>query len=241
MHAIIARVIGVRQAIDHLIGADRALRLHEGRQCSTWASFDVDPPRILREDAQALCEFHRRSQMRTPVGGIAGLCISEPGARQVRDDRDLRRRERAALEEDLEASKYRLQHARVRRDVDGDADRLNVILRQRGLEPIESFIGSGHDAKLGRIDRRKIEIRRQTRKYIFLGERDTEHAARCDLSEQPAAQMYELDRPLEAQHSGNASGRILSHRVPDEGCGRDAPSHPQARDGDLGDEDRRKL
>ena len=93
----------------------------------------------------------------------------------------------------FEASRIGSQHPRVGGDVDRNADRLDVVCGQSGLETVKRIVVAGHDTKLGRIHRCEIEVRRQAGKELLLSERDTQHSAGGNLGEQPAAQMHEFD------------------------------------------------
>ena len=179
--------------------------------------------------------------MAHPIERVARLRVAQPVAGQVRDDRDRRRVEADATQERLEAAQDRLQHARMRGDVDRDARGLDALIAQPLRESLEIPVAAGDDAELGRVDRGEIELRRQQAGQGGGRDRDAQHAAGLDRVEQFAAQAHEPHRVAQAQNAGDAGGGVLAHRMADQRNRRNTLPNPVACHRDLYGEDRRKL
>src|SRR5215470_16833458 len=140
MESVIAGLFGMRQAVDDLVGTNRALRLDERCHGTTGSDFDVDSSNVLCQDAHPLSELDLRTQMRSPVSGIAGLRIGEPGTREVRDNRYPWFRERRLPQISFKPRENGLQHPGVGGNIDGYAHTLNVVGSHSGLEAIKRLI-----------------------------------------------------------------------------------------------------
>ncbi len=240
MQPVVGVLVGMRKAVYDLIGGD-ALGLGKRAEHAPGADLDENARRLGGEHGDAVGEADRRAQVPRPVCGVARFRGREPGPGQVGDDRNGGCGQRRSPEERLEAIENRLQHPGMGGDVDRNAARVQPVGDELLAERLERLVGPRHDAKLRCVDGGDVEIVGEPRGERFVRQGDAQHAAGRNFLEQLAAQADEVDRALEAQDTGDARGRVLAHRMANQGRRLHAPAHPKTRDGDLDDEDGRKL
>src|SRR5690606_19806770 len=130
----------------------------------------------------------------------------------------------------LEIREDRLEHPRVRGDVDRDGFRLDALALELGDEAREHFVRARDHAELRGVHGGEVEGPAfEALLELVGGETDTGHSPELNPFEELAAAMDEPHGVLEAEDSGDAGCGVLTHRVPDERLGAEAVTHPQSR------------
>ena len=226
-----------------LVRAARGMQLRQRRERAAGARprAAADPgPRTARATPSAKRTVPRR--WRTQYSGSVASAVADPGAGQVRDERDLRRREPQAAQEGAPLGQDRIEHRRVRGDLDAHAPRSRSRARRaRRSSALDRGDRARGDAQLGRVDRGERELAAEQRRDLLRRQRDREHRARRHALEEPPAQRHERQRVVEREHAGQTRGRVLAHAVADQRGRLDAPRAPELRERVLDEEERGQL
>ncbi len=200
-----------------MLARQRAERLARTR-------FEQDPVGLREQTRESVGEAHRRAQVLHPIVRIGRLRLGHPGARDVRDDRSLRRPQLDAPELLPECVEDRLDERRVRRHRDVDAPGLDVVALEIGLERVDVAGASRHHAQVRAIDRGDRQTRADARAHLRFGQRDADHAAAFEPVEETTPAQHHVQRVFHRQHARQAGGGVLAHAVTDQR----ARLHPEA-------------
>jgi hypothetical protein len=151
----------------------RGLRLclaRETAQRPAGTDFDERTVRVAQDDFDALAEPDGLAEVTHPVVRIGRLRVRNPGTGEVRHVGCLRRREANRAAKRAEFGEDRLEHRRVRGDVDVDARAVDVCGFERRLHLGDERDGPRNDRERRGIDGGDREAARHPRARVRLGE-----------------------------------------------------------------------
>ena len=212
------------------------MQARERREDPARSDLDEDTAVVFHERPDPVGEAHCVPEMTDPVLGVGRLFGRDPRAAHVRDERPHGFRVADPGAEAAELVQDRIEHRRVRRDVDVDAAALDILGEELGFQRLQRIGRAARHAQVGGVGRRDREGGGEPCLQLLGGERHAQHAARRHRLEQFPADRDERQRRFQREHTGEMGRGVLAHRMPDHGVGLDAPRHEQPRHRVLRDE-----
>ena len=238
------RMVAVAQRADDAVRGD-PVRLAQRAHRAARSHLDDHPRGVVLQRGGAGGEIDRAAQVLDPVFRVGRLLGRQPRAAAVRHHRDRRRGKRDRPQEGAPFVQDRVEHPRMRGDVDGDALTLDPAFGQRGLQRVQSVHGPRHDAERGAVDGGEVQPLAPDGggfgQRLGRRQRHAEHAARRNPVEQLPAQQHQPHPVAEPEHAGKAGGGVFAHAVPAQRRRLDAPRHEQLRQRVFDDEQQRQL
>ena len=125
-------LLGVAQRRHHLPRGHIRVHLRQGGKRLARPDLKENPRRIAAQSVDAIREIHRVTELFDPIIGVRRHLRRDHLAAAVRQEGHLRRAQVKRGEEGAVSVKDRVQHPRVRGDVDGDA----LMVKTGGVEPL---------------------------------------------------------------------------------------------------------
>ncbi len=197
------------------------------------------PAGLGEQLADAVAEADGMAQVARPVAGIGGLFGRDPGAGDVGQEGDARRRQRHALDLAQEWAEDRFHHPRVEGMGGVQAPRRQAARLQLPGEALDGFLRTCHHRACRRVDRRERQVRAEQRQHLGFRQRHRQHGAGGQRLHQLAARRDQRQGVGQRHDAGQRGRDVLADAVAEQGVGHDPPLHPQPREGVLEHEQRR--
>ncbi len=203
------------------------------------AHLQQDEPGVGEQHVEGVAEPHRPAQMRAPVLGAGRLLGGDPGAGDVRQERDRRGPQRDGADLVDERADGAVHVGRVESVRGVQTAAAHALVREPLLEGVDGLRGAGDHAQRRGVDGGQRQAVAEPGGDLLLGQEDAEHGAVRHLLDQPAACGDQTYRVLQREHARQAGGHVLADAVADHGARLDTPRLPQPGQGELHAEQRR--
>ena len=200
----------------------------EARQRLSRPHLDEDAPRLPPQRGDGVGEAHGAEQVPHPVVGVGGVLGAHPGAGDVRQVGNPRRRQTDAAQQRPEVGGDRLHLPRVEGVCRAQAAAGEPLGGEALLETGDLLAATRHHGDLGGVDRGERQAGREPCRRFLLGERHRQHGAARQPLDQLGAARRQGEPVLDRQHTGEAGRRVLPEAVAQERLRRDPPRLPEA-------------
>ena len=183
-----------------------------------------------RNGTNALGELHRLAGMPPPILRIQRGFRRQDGAGAVADQWQRRHRVLELACERLELTEHRVQQLRVEGVAGFQPRAAHPVLAKLGDDLLEVFSWTRKHGvgAVVRPDRHLRKFAGNLLDELGVGEYRHHPSARGQTAEQPSALGHQPHTVFEAEHPGDACRRVLTHTVPQDHIGLDAPRLPQS-------------